>query len=175
MICFVHRNMYSKHARIPIPIQEYVTEVNLSLERLTGGEGHEATIEDRQTFLREARQIFGRTALLMNGAGALGMFHVVTCAISCLKKTLQNTWKCFPADFCPESILCTFFEPQNTHNISLRLSTQIFGRQESTASVSTTPYVVKLPSWLKSWSCLHSCIKTWQMIWDNHNSRAWGI
>lgn len=53
------------------------------MDYLTEYRGHDLTIEDKLTFLRETRHAFGRTALVLSGGGALGAFHVV-CRPPCI-------------------------------------------------------------------------------------------
>ena len=62
---------------VPTPIREYIEEVQRHLEAITAHEGADLRLEDKQTYLRETRHAFGRTALVLSGGGALGAFHIV--------------------------------------------------------------------------------------------------
>ena len=62
---------------VPTPIREYIEEVQRHLEAITAYEGADLRLEDKQTYLRETRHAFGRTALVLSGGGALGAFHIV--------------------------------------------------------------------------------------------------
>lgn len=71
------RELHEAHSTVPLPIREYIREVQDHLEFLTAYEGPELPLPDKLIFLRETRHAFGRTALVLSGGGALGAFHVV--------------------------------------------------------------------------------------------------
>lgn len=76
-ICCNCRELHEAHSTVPLPIREYIKEVQAHLECLTSHSGPETSLADKLTFLRETRHAFGRTALVLSGGGALGAFHVV--------------------------------------------------------------------------------------------------
>jgi TAG lipase / steryl ester hydrolase / phospholipase A2 / LPA acyltransferase len=60
---------------MPQLIREYIAEMKLHLEYLT--RQPELPLEEKLHFLRETRHCYGRTALVLSGGGALGVFHLV--------------------------------------------------------------------------------------------------
>ncbi len=72
------RELHEAHSTVPLPIQEYIKEVQDHLEYLTAYQGADLPLPDKLIFLRETRHAFGRTALVLSGGGALGAFHVVS-------------------------------------------------------------------------------------------------
>lgn len=60
---------------MPQLIRQYITEMNLHLEYLT--RQPELPLDEKLHFLRETRHCYGRTALVLSGGGALGVFHLV--------------------------------------------------------------------------------------------------
>ena len=75
---FFCSELHEAQSSVPLPIKEYIKEVQSHLESLTAYSGPEVTLSDKLTFLRETRHAFGRTALVLSGGGALGAFHVVS-------------------------------------------------------------------------------------------------
>ena len=69
--------LHEAQAVVPLPIREYIKEVQSHLEYLTAYTGPELQLAEKLNFLRETRHAFGRTALVLSGGGALGAFHVV--------------------------------------------------------------------------------------------------
>lgn len=74
MLC---SELHEAHSVVPLPIREYIKEVQSHLEYLTNCVGPELSLQEKLAFLRETRHAFGRTALVLSGGGALGAFHVV--------------------------------------------------------------------------------------------------
>lgn len=60
---------------MPQLIREYIEEMKLHLEYLT--RQPELPLDEKLHFLRETRHCYGRTALVLSGGGALGVFHMV--------------------------------------------------------------------------------------------------
>ena len=60
---------------MPQLIREYIAEMKLHLEYLT--RQPELPLGEKLDFLRETRHCYGRTALVLSGGGALGVFHLV--------------------------------------------------------------------------------------------------
>eukprot|EP00240_Pyramimonas_obovata_P003229 CAMPEP_0118958646 /NCGR_PEP_ID=MMETSP1169-20130426/62728_1 /TAXON_ID=36882 /ORGANISM="Pyramimonas obovata, Strain CCMP722" /LENGTH=655 /DNA_ID=CAMNT_0006906771 /DNA_START=610 /DNA_END=2577 /DNA_ORIENTATION=- len=59
---------------VPPVIKEYTEEVRLQLKIVT--EKLDIPLEEKLTFLQEVRHVFGRTALMLSGAGMHGAFHL---------------------------------------------------------------------------------------------------
>jgi len=58
-------------------IEEYVDEIVNALEHIsTLAESSDVSREDKQDFFERASHCFGRTALMLSGAGSLGHFHL---------------------------------------------------------------------------------------------------
>lgn len=96
---------------MPQLIREYIAEMKLHLEYLT--RQPELPLGEKLDFLRETRHCYGRTALVLSGGGALGVFHLVRvlqCSVlsslSCRSSTpyvhhMQQA-------SCSRSLLCRF-------------------------------------------------------------------
>ena len=57
-------------------ITDYVDEIASALEHLTGSEASDIPFEEKLDFFRRAQHCYGRSALMMSGAGSLLFFHV---------------------------------------------------------------------------------------------------
>lgn len=64
---------------MPELIRDYIAEMKLHLEYLT--RQPELPLDEKLGFLRETRHTFGRSALVLSGGGALGVFHLVHSAL----------------------------------------------------------------------------------------------
>ena len=57
-------------------VTSYVNEVVLALQELVSSTSKKISKADKRTLLRRASMGFGRTALMLSGAGSLGVFHM---------------------------------------------------------------------------------------------------
>jgi len=64
------------HHRVTVPslIRNYIAEVRLQLKLVT--DELDLQVDEKLTFLQEMRHAFGRTALMLSGAGMHGAFHL---------------------------------------------------------------------------------------------------
>lgn len=69
------RSLHEGSPLMPDVIRDYIAEMKLHLEYLT--RQPELPLEEKLGFLRETRHTFGRSALVLSGGGALGVFHLV--------------------------------------------------------------------------------------------------
>ena len=69
------RSLHEASPIMPQLIREYIAEMKLHLEYLT--RQPELPLGEKLDFLRETRHCYGRTALVLSGGGALGVFHLV--------------------------------------------------------------------------------------------------
>jgi TAG lipase / steryl ester hydrolase / phospholipase A2 / LPA acyltransferase len=57
-------------------IEDYVNEVSLALQDLASADEKELSMRDKRACFRRASTCFGRSALMLSGAGSLGPFHI---------------------------------------------------------------------------------------------------
>ncbi len=57
-------------------ITDYVDELILALEKISKAPSNKLTKADKRAYFRRASMGFGRTALMLSGAGSLGAFHL---------------------------------------------------------------------------------------------------
>jgi len=69
-----NRSLHEGSPLMPDVIRDYIAEMKLHLEYLT--RQPELPLEEKLGFLRETRHTFGRSALVLSGGGALGVFHL---------------------------------------------------------------------------------------------------
>ena len=73
------RSLHEGSPLMPELIRDYIAEMKLHLEYLT--RQPELPLDEKLGFLRETRHTFGRSALVLSGGGALGVFHLVRFAL----------------------------------------------------------------------------------------------
>ena len=66
----------TRRVGVPETIREYIEEVKMQLKYLTNYPLPDVTPDEKLQFLAETRHGHGRTALVLSGGGALGVFHL---------------------------------------------------------------------------------------------------
>lgn len=93
----MRRSLHEVSPILPQLIRDYIAEMKLHLEYLT--RQPELPLEEKLHFLRETRHTYGRTALVLSGGGALGVFHLVS----------LRHWVTFDSDACcSPPLMCCF-------------------------------------------------------------------
>lgn len=79
----IHRDLHANSPMVPELITKFVSTMKEALSTLTSDKN--LSLDVKANFLRHGRHIFGRTALVLSGGGALGCFHIVRTPFTTLK------------------------------------------------------------------------------------------